>query len=47
MGDDNVCARRLTVVRVDTEKGLLLVRGSVPGVDGGLVVISASVTKWN
>ena len=47
MGDDNVCACRLTVVRVDTEKGLLLVRGSVPGVDGGLVVISASVTKWN
>jgi large subunit ribosomal protein L3 len=47
MGDDNVCARRLTVVRVDTEKGLVLVRGSVPGADGGLVVISASITKWN
>ncbi len=47
MGNKPVCARRLTVVKVDTEKGLLLVRGSVPGVEGGLLVISPSKTKWN
>jgi large subunit ribosomal protein L3 len=29
----------LTVVRVDAERGLLLVRGSVPGADGGHIVV--------
>jgi large subunit ribosomal protein L3 len=33
----------LTVVRVDTERGLLLVRGSVPGADGGHVIVRPSV----
>lgn len=47
MGDENGCARHLTVVRVDVEKGLLLVKGSIPGVDGGLVVVTPSKTKWN
>ena len=47
MGNKNVCARGLTIVKVDTEKGLLLVKGSVPGVEGGLLVISPSKTKWN
>jgi len=47
MGNENVCARHLTVVRVDAEKGILLVKGSVPGVEGGLLVITPSKTKWN
>ena len=47
MGDDMTCSRHLKVVKVDTEKGLLLVKGSVPGADGGLVVVSPSKTKWN
>ena len=33
----------LTVVRVDKERGLLLVRGAVPGADGGAVVVRPSV----
>ena len=47
MGDDNVCTRHLTIVRVDTQKQIVLVRGAVPGCDGGLVVITPSKTKWN
>lgn len=47
MGNENVCARKLTVVRVDAEKKLLLVRGGIPGSEGGLVVISPSKTTWN
>jgi len=47
MGDENACARHLKVVRVDAEKGLLLVKGSIPGADGGLVVVTASKSKWN
>jgi large subunit ribosomal protein L3 len=33
----------LTIVRVDTERGLLLVKGSVPGADGGHIVVRPSV----
>ena len=29
----------LTVVRVDAERGLLLVKGSVPGADGGHIIV--------
>jgi len=47
MGNANVCARHLTVVRVDAEKNLVLVKGAVPGHDGGLVVLSPSKLKWN
>ncbi|MBI1271572.1 50S ribosomal protein L3 [bacterium] len=47
MGNKNVCTRKLTVVKVDTENGLLLVKGAVPGAKGGLVVVTPSRTKWN
>ena len=33
----------LPVVRVDKERGLLLVRGSVPGADGGRIIVRPSV----
>jgi len=33
----------LTVVRVDKERGLLLVKGAVPGADGGNVIVRPSV----
>jgi len=39
MGGDTVTVRRLKVVRVDTERNLLLVRGAVPGANGGLLTI--------
>jgi large subunit ribosomal protein L3 len=32
----------LPVVRVDTERGLLLVKGSVPGADGGHIVVRSA-----
>jgi len=32
-------AQTLSVVRVDAERGLLLVKGSVPGADGGHVIV--------
>jgi large subunit ribosomal protein L3 len=39
MGADTVTQRNLTVVRVDAEKNILVVKGSVPGGSGGYVVI--------
>jgi large subunit ribosomal protein L3 len=42
-GDVTRTVQTLSVVRVDTERGLLLVRGSVPGADGGHIVVHPSV----
>lgn len=39
MGLDRVTVKKLTVVRVDAEKNLLIVKGSVPGPGGGYLVI--------
>ena len=42
-GVDRVTVQNLSVVRVDTERNLLLVRGAVPGPNGGTLVIRDSV----
>ena len=43
MGDERVTVQNLTVVRVDAERNLLLVKGSVPGHNKGLVLIKRAV----
>ena len=42
MGGDTVTTQALEVVRVDAQNNLLLVRGSVPGQDRGVVLIRKS-----
>lgn len=42
-GNVNRTVQTLSVVRVDAERGLLLVKGSVPGADGGHIVVRPSV----
>src|SRR5512134_4141628 len=39
MGDVSRTVPNLEIVRIDAERGLLLVRGSVPGYDGGHIVV--------
>lgn len=39
MGDQRVTVKRLSVVEVDADKSLLLIRGAVPGSNNGLVLI--------
>ena len=39
MGSERVTARNLTVVRVDADKNILVVKGSVPGSGGSYLVI--------
>jgi len=43
MGDERVTVQNLTVVRVDTERNLLLVKGSVPGHNKALVLVKKAV----
>lgn len=42
-GHDKVTIQNLKVVKVDTARGVLLIRGSVPGPNGGLVTVKQSV----
>jgi len=42
MGDARVTVRGLTVAKVDIENNLLMIRGAVPGPNGGLVVVKKS-----
>jgi large subunit ribosomal protein L3 len=42
MGAARVTARGLVIVRVDAERNLLLVKGSVPGANGGVVTVRPS-----
>ncbi|MDI9514845.1 MAG: 50S ribosomal protein L3 [Clostridiaceae bacterium] len=43
MGAEKVTVQNLSIVKVDAERGLLLVKGAVPGPKGGLLVIKNSV----
>ena len=43
MGVDRVTTENLRVVEVDAERNLILIRGAVPGTDGGTVVVRPSV----
>jgi large subunit ribosomal protein L3 len=39
MGNERVSVQNLTVHAVDAEKGLILVKGAIPGPNGGLVLV--------
>ena len=43
MGGDQVTTQNLTVHAVDAEKGLILIKGAIPGPQGGLVVVKSAV----
>jgi len=42
MGDARVTVKGLTVAKVDVDNNLLMIRGAVPGPNGGLVVVKKS-----
>jgi large subunit ribosomal protein L3 len=43
MGDVNRTVQNLEVVRIDAERGLILVKGAVPGAKGGSIVVRPAV----
>jgi large subunit ribosomal protein L3 len=47
LGSVQRCQQSLEVVRVDTERNLLLVRGGVPGPTGGHLIVVPSVKQKN
>jgi large subunit ribosomal protein L3 len=45
MGTDTITTQNLVVHAVDAEKGLIMLRGAVPGPKGGLLVIRSAAKK--
>ncbi len=45
MGVDRVTVQNLTVHAVDAERGLILIKGAIPGAKGGLVVLRSAAKK--
>ncbi len=45
LGDERVTTQSLEVVSTDANRGLLLVKGSVPGAKGGFVLVSDAVKR--
>jgi len=43
MGHERVTVQNLKVFRVDTERNLLLIEGSVPGPNEGLLIIRRAI----
>ncbi len=46
-GNKRVTTRKLSVVRIYPDRNLILVKGSVPGVEGGLLEIRPTKVVWN
>src|SRR4051812_12760693 len=44
-GDENVTTQNLEVAKIDIERGLIMVRGAVPGSKGGWVMVRDAVKK--
>jgi len=45
MGNEKVTTQNLTIAGVDAEHNLLIIKGAVPGTDGGLVFIRSAAKK--
>ncbi len=45
MGNAQVTIQNLTIHAVDAERGLILVRGAIPGNKGSLVVVRSAAKK--
>jgi large subunit ribosomal protein L3 len=45
MGGDRVTTQNLLVHKVDTANGVLLIKGAIPGRNGGLVMVRTSVKR--
>jgi large subunit ribosomal protein L3 len=45
MGSDTVTTQNVVVHAIDAEKGLILLKGAVPGPKGGLVVLRSAAKR--
>jgi large subunit ribosomal protein L3 len=43
MGAEKVTVQNLEIVRSDAERNLLLIKGAIPGANGGLVLVKSTI----
>src|SRR6201991_2988905 len=44
-GDENITTQNLEVAKIDVERGLIMIRGAVPGSKGGWVMVRDAVKR--
>lgn len=47
MGNKQVTERNLTVIRAFPEKNVVLIKGALPGVEGGFLTLQPKRVRWN
>jgi large subunit ribosomal protein L3 len=47
LGNETRTTQNLMVVKIDSERNLLMIKGSIPGSKGGDVIVSPSVKRKN
>ena len=47
MGSDTITTQNVTVHAVDTDKGLILLKGAIPGPKGGVVILRSAAKRAN
>ena len=47
MGAERITTQNLEIVKVDVERGLILIKGAVPGAPGGDVIVRPAVKARN
>ncbi|MEI7752077.1 MAG: hypothetical protein WCJ71_08315, partial [Candidatus Omnitrophota bacterium] len=45
MGDEQICIHNIKVMKVDSENNVLVLKGSVPGAEGGYLIIRSSLKR--
>jgi large subunit ribosomal protein L3 len=45
LGDERITTQNLIVAKIDTDRGLIMIRGAVPGSKGGWVIVRDAVKK--
>lgn len=45
MGDERITTQNLTVVQTDAVRGLIMIKGAVPGAEGGIVLVRDAVKR--
>jgi len=45
LGDERVTTQNLVIAKIDTDRGLIMIRGAVPGSKGGWVIVRDAVKK--
>jgi len=45
MGNERTTVQNLTIHAVDADRGLILIKGAIPGAKGGLVVLRSAAKR--